>query len=335
MPLTLIRRLACSLALLAGLCTTPALADSCTGRNLFTTLAPPDTARLDAATAAQPYATGNFWRATRDGRQLHLIGTFHLADSRHAATLARLAPVLRDARTLLVEAGPEEERALKAAMARNPDLVLLPEGPTLRDRLGPADWATLTKALQRHQIPAIMAARMRPWFVAVTLSMSGCTPAAAMENGLDKQLIQRATAARLPIRALEPYTTVFTLFDSLSEEDQLGMIRSALQMEDQLADYATTLSDAYFAEDSRRLWEFTRIESAKAPGYTPARADAEFARLEAALMTRRNREWIAVLEQAAAEGPALAAFGALHLSGHDGVLALLAARGWALERLPL
>jgi len=34
-------------------------------------------------------------------------------------------------------------------------------------------------------------------------------------------------------------------------------------------------------------------------------------------------------------GPVLAAFGALHLSGQDGVLDLLARDGWVLERLPL
>ncbi|MFY8146044.1 MAG: TraB/GumN family protein [Rhodobacter sp.] len=36
-----------------------------------------------------------------------------------------------------------------------------------------------------------------------------------------------------------------------------------------------------------------------------------------------------------ADGPALAAFGALHLSGPDGVLALLQQAGFAVERLEL
>jgi uncharacterized protein len=42
-----------------------------------------------------------------------------------------------------------------------------------------------------------------------------------------------------------------------------------------------------------------------------------------------------VLEGAAADGPAFAAFGALHLSGDEGVLNLLAGQGWTVERLPL
>jgi uncharacterized protein YbaP (TraB family) len=62
--------------------------------------------------------------------------------------------------------------------------------------------------------------------------------------------------------------------------------------------------------------------------------ETEFAAMEDSLMIRRNRAWIPVLTRAAAKGPVLAAFGALHLSGAEGVLALLQAEGWTLERLP-
>lgn len=51
-------------------------------------------------------------------------------------------------------------------------------------------------------------------------------------------------------------------------------------------------------------------------------------------MFRRNRAWIPVIEAAAGEGPVFAALGALHLSGADGVLALLQRKGFAIERLP-
>jgi len=42
-----------------------------------------------------------------------------------------------------------------------------------------------------------------------------------------------------------------------------------------------------------------------------------------------------VIEAALADGPVVAAFGALHLSGEDGVLALLQGAGFSLERLEL
>ena len=48
-----------------------------------------------------------------------------------------------------------------------------------------------------------------------------------------------------------------------------------------------------------------------------------------------NRAWIPVLTEAAAKGPVFAAFGALHLSGQDGVLNLLQKEGFTLEELKL
>ena len=70
-------------------------------------------------------------------------------------------------------------------------------------------------------------------------------------------------------------------------------------------------------------------------GYTPDQIDAEFARMEEVLMAGRNRSWIPVLTDAAAQGPVFAAFGALHLSGEDGVLNLLQKEGFTLEQLSL
>ncbi|MBL9053177.1 MAG: TraB/GumN family protein, partial [Tabrizicola sp.] len=49
----------------------------------------------------------------------------------------------------------------------------------------------------------------------------------------------------------------------------------------------------------------------------------------------RNRAWIPVLTKAAAEGPVFAAFGALHLSGKEGVLNLLEQEGFTIEPLDL
>lgn len=309
---------------------------ACTGENLFATLPAAERRALDAATAAQPFAQGNLWRASKGGQVVHLVGTYHLPDPRHAATLARLQPILDGAQTLLVEAGPDQERALKADLARDPGLLFLQDGPSLMDRMPPEDWQVLSAAMTRRNIPAVMAAKMRPWYLAVSLALPPCNlGAAGAGSGLDHSLTKAATERGIAIAALEPHTTVFRIFEQISEADQIAMIRTTLLMEDRVDDYAVTMADSYFAEDSRRLWELLRHESASMPGYTAEKADAEYDRLEAAMMTGRNRAWIPVIEQAARKGPTLAAFGALHLSGQGGVLQLLADRGWQIERLPI
>lgn len=320
-----------------SLCLLPFTAEArCEGQNLLAALPAPEVAELDAATAAQPHAAGNYWRALKDGREVHLLGTYHLPDPRHDALLAAVEPALARAGHLLVEAGPEEERALKRDIASNPGLLFLTEGPSLMEQIGEDGWAELSRALAARNIPGFMGAKMRPWYLATMLAIPPCGMAEmAAGQGLDHLVMARAGEIGLPIRALEPHTTVFRIFETLSAEDQIAMLRSTLQLEPQIADYSATLADAYFAEDSRRMWEYLRLVSREMPGYTPESADAEFARLEEALMNVRNRAWIPVIEAAAAEGPVFVAFGALHLPGEAGVLALLEAAGWQVERLPL
>ena len=78
-----------------------------------------------------------------------------------------------------------------------------------------------------------------------------------------------------------------------------------------------------------------RFISYDMPGYTRDQIDADFARMEELVSSSRNRAWIPVLTEAAASGPVFTAFGALHLSGQDGVLNLLQKEGFTLEELPL
>ena len=111
------------------------------------------------------------------------------------------------------------------------------------------------------------------------------------------------------------------------------MLDLALALDDQSEDVLAALQDAYFGEDSRLIWEFSRWQAAQVLGMDTAAVAQDFALMEDRLMSARNRAWIPVIEAALEEGPTLAAFGALHLSGEDGVLALLERAGFALERL--
>lgn len=322
--------------LVALLTLTAPLQAQCVGKNLIEALAPAERAALDAATANAPYSVGNYWRATRGDQTVTLIGTYHLDDPRHATTMAALTPMIAAASTVLVEAGPDEEAALHAHLARDPGVMVITSGPTLPEQLPEAEWQALSAAMRARGIPPFMAAKFQPWYIAAVLGIPPCAMAkAASSKGLDGLVMDAATNANVPIKALEPYDTVFGIFGSMSDDDQLSMIKSTLMMEEFSTDYSVTLADTYFSQDTRLIWEFTRLQALAMPGYTPEQIEREFARMEEALMSKRNRAWIPVITAGAESGPILAAFGALHLSGKDGVLALLERAGFKLERLTL
>lgn len=308
----------------------------CVGQNLYDALPQAERAQLAAQRDAMPYPTGNFWTARRGDHRMAIVGTYHLTDDRHAAAVAALEPLLDDASSLLVEAGPEEEAALKSMLAKDPSLLVITKGPTLAEQLSPEDWAALQPAMAARGVPGPMAAKFKPWFVAATLGLPVCAMAQAnARDGLDQRLIKAAETRGIAVRALEPHDTVLKVFERLSETEQLDMIRATLAMEHLGDDMIVTMSDLYFQGDARMIWEFSKHLALSIPGYTPERVEADFAISENALIIWRNQAWIDRIEAAAAEGPAVVAFGALHLSGAEGVLNLLARRGWELTPLDL
>lgn len=330
-----------ALALTAGLALGGALAGAgaradCAGVNLMDQMMPGERAEIGARADAVPYPRGNFWTAARQGQSMILAGTYHMDDPRHDPVVAALAPQIEAADALLVEAGPDEEAALLRAMGENPSLMFITEGPSLLERLPRDTWRRLSEALEARGIPGIMAAKFQPWYATVVLAIPPCQLADQnLPKGLDGRLIDTAQAAGVPIRALESYDTIFTIFGSLTDDQSLAMIESTLALEGQSEDFAVTLADLYFQGDSRLIWELTRLYAYDQPGYTREEIDAEMAMMEEILMARRNRAWIPVIEEAAAAGPVVVAFGALHLSGEAGVLNLLAANGWQIREMPM
>jgi uncharacterized protein len=309
---------------------------TCTGQNLFATYPPDRLAKIEAAADAVPYPTGNFWRATRGDEVITIAGTYHFDDPRHEPNIAALTPLIQSASTVLVEAGPEEEKALMDLIGRDPSRLMITEGPTLYEQLPRDLWDSLAKAMSDRGIPGFMAAKFRPWYVVAVLSIPPCAMAEMVDpKGLDGLVIDTATAAGVPVRGLEPFDTIFRIFDGMSDAELIGMLESTLLFEDRSEDYSATLADSYFAGEGRMIWEFMRFESYDMPGYTREQVDAEFAKMEESLMNGRNRSWIPILTEAAATGPVFTAFGALHLSGEDGVLNLLQKEGFTLEELNL
>jgi len=324
-------------AIAAALCFLASpLAAECAGENLFAQMPAEKLARIEAAADAVPFPRGNAWRATKGNQVITITGTYHFDDPRHLPNLEALTPAIAAASMVLVEAGPDEEKALMDLIAKDPSKIMIMEGPTLLERLPPEVWEDLSAALTLRGIPGFMAAKMQPWYVAVLLSVPPCAMDKLQDpKGLDGLVIDKALELGVPVRGLEPFDTVFRIFDSMSAEETLAMIETTLAVEDRAEDYSATLADSYFAGTSRMIWEYMREESYALPGYTRERVDAEFAKMEETLIAERNRAWIPVLDITSARGPVFAAFGALHLSGNDGVLALLQDEGFDIKPLTL
>ncbi len=306
----------------------------CAGTDLIATMAPAARADLDTAVAAQPFAQGNHWRAVKGDGTIDLIGTFHLYDTRMEPVRQGLRPLIESADSLYLEATEADIARLQAELAKRPELILT-QGPTLPERLPPAEWQALSQALSDRGIPPFMASKFQPWYLSTLLGIPPCAMAAMQggPSGLDHLIMQDATAAGVPQKALEPYDTIFSIFGAFSPDEQLDMIRGSLPTIAQAEDQFATMTESYFRQDHRQIWELGRLSALAAlPPADRPKFEAIFARIEDQLITRRNRNWIKVLTEAAPGHHLVVAVGAGHLSGRGGLLQLLQDQGYRLER---
>jgi uncharacterized protein YbaP (TraB family) len=320
-----------------------AVAQSCDGRNLFDTMPPDHKAQIEAALQGVPFRNGLLFQATKGERQITLVGTYHFGDERHAPMVHRMRPFISDAAALYVEAGPEEEARLTEALTNDPSLMVDAGGETLPERLSPEEWKVLSQAMSERGSPAVITSRLRPWYVSMMLGISPCmidamAGADGKTGGLDHLMVDEAKAVDTPIKALEPWDTIFGLYADLSPQEELDMIRAALPAASYADDYAVTLTDAYFSGDVWKIWEFGRFDAYQNSGLSKEEVDRQMVLAQTRLMNDRNRSWIAPLtdgaDQAAKDGKAIvAAFGALHLPGQAGVLNLLKEQGYTVTRL--
>lgn len=327
--------LALSLVLSAATAAAQETATACGGRDLLAVMAAPERAELDAAVAAAPFPAGNHWRATRGNATINLVGTFHLNDPRGDAAAERLQPVIASADLLLLEATEAEFDALTAALSRDPSLMVTPE-PALAQDLSPEDWRALAAAMEARGVPSPIAARLRPWYVSMLLAVPPC----AMDrlgtemSGLDQRLIAGARSAGTPVAALEPFDTILRVFGSFTPEEQVRMLRAAIVASDEAEDMLTTMTESYFREEHRQIWEFSRRAALADAGEDRATFEADFALMEQVLITERNRAWLDRITAEAEGRHIVVAVGAGHLAGEDGILALLQAAGFTLDRQP-
>lgn len=323
------------LSLVLALCLPNLATALCNGPSFWDSLTPAQRSELQTEAAQTRYGAGNYWELTRDGKTLHILGTMHLPDPRHATILATVRRDLLASDLLLVEATLDDQTEMQVYMSQNPDVISLTSGPTLPDLLDAPTWDAVRNAATARGLPGFMVAKMRPWFVSLNLAIPPCAMAAMVSGqvGLDNMLITTAQDAAIPVAPLEPWEDMFAILSSGTLDEQIDALKLALIPADAHDALIVTLVDFYFDEQSAISWHLTDYTRDLIPDLDDATFDAQMAQMEQLLLVERNRNWIPVIEQAATTHERIfIGFGAAHLFGEHGVLAMLETNGWTVTR---
>lgn len=307
----------------------------CNGPGYWSQMSADDQRLLERKADTVRFGTGNLWRATRGETALTVVGTMHLPDQRHADLLDRIRPAFDTADLLLVEATLSDQEDLQVFLARNPDILTITTGPTLPELVDEQTWAAIQTAAAARGVPGVLAAKMQPWFLSLTLSLPPCAMSAMAQGqaGLDTMLMQEAASRGIPVRALEPWQDMLAFLREGDLEQQLDALRLSL-IDPSLQDAViVSLIEFYFSERSAMGWQLGYAIADAIPNMAIEDFNAQMAVLEQRLLIDRNANWIPVIEAAAAEhDDILIGFGAAHLFDETGVLALLERNGWTVTR---
>ena len=316
------------------ICPLSALHATCEGRDLRALLSSAEQAELQTFQNHTPFPAGNHWLAVKDQHRINVVGTVHLGDARLGPVFDRLSPVLAAADQIYLEMTPREEAQLQQAISDRPELIFLTEGPTLIDLLAPSEWAQLSKAANARNIPSFMAAKFQPWYLSILLAIPPCALSIISDGnrGLDHQIMDFASKTGVPLRALEPYDTVFSLFSDEPFDTQIAMMRAGLLSDQDSADGLVTLLNSYFDQSHAAGWYLAKLHAKRVSTLTEDEIEDAFDTLQNTLLRRRNLAWMPHIIDSSSARSVVVAVGAAHLHGADGVLAQLQNAGYRLSQ---
>ena len=270
------------------------------------------------ANAAEKFDHGLLWKIQAGGAApSYLFGTMHSEDPEVVRLPSAVQQAFDRSRGLTLEVVLDPKSLL--AMTSG---FMLGDGSTLESHFGAPWYKRVVSAMAVYGIPEIIVSTMKPWAVAVTLM----TPPTETGIVLDLQLYQRALAAGKPVDGLETPLEQLSVFDELSESDQVALLKDTLDNLPDVQRQLDSLKDAYLARNLERLAAISDDSMRDSDPQLVARFTDK-------LITRRNRRMAERMQSRLRSGGQFIAVGALHLPGRDGLLHLLSQRGYTLTRI--
>ncbi|MFN7783188.1 MAG: TraB/GumN family protein [Lysobacterales bacterium] len=287
---------------------------------LFVRLALTAAGLLFAATAlARPVPL--LWVAKKGETEVHLLGSFHMLKDSDYPMDPSIEQAYAGAEALVFEIAPAE--------MKSPDLsrglmqaARFEDGGSLRAVL-PADTRKKLEAFM-GEAAVLGSDGMKPWFITLNLAVSmivqaGFNPAL----GMDMHFMQRAEADAKPTRGLETVADQIAALSGAPMNEQILGLEESLRPREEMMQRFDELHGFWRAGDADAI---ERLMVEELVEKTPVSAKL--------LNEDRNRRWLPQIEALlAGDEDTLVIVGALHLVGDIGLVELLRARGYSVERV--
>lgn len=285
----------------------------------------PDPAQILGKMQTAP-PRGLLYKITKKGQTAYLFGTLHVGMPDFFPLDLSTTQALAQSSELMVEIDPTQTDKVQAAMQR---YAVIPLSQRQNAQLPPALKQRLLAQANALNLSPELGETLKPWMLALSLTIgslqkSGFSP----EYASDLYLIGLAKGLNKPIVELESIDSQLRIFDSLPRQTQLVFLDETLTLLEngQMVADTRALIDAWLNNDASMLQTLSRQSFRENPG------SAKW--MEKKLFSERNRLMAQKIDQMLNKGNSpFVAVGSLHLTGKEGLPALLEKRGYVITNL--
>lgn len=267
------------------------------------------------------------WRLenSESGARVYLFGALHYGAEKFYPLPEPVLAAYEDARILAVELNldslsPQYVRQVTVRQGH------YPKGRQLSEELSPRLWAKLSERALSLGLEPTQLLPLKPWLAALQLvNLQVSASEFEQRLGLDRHFLKRAERDAKAVHQLETLEQQMALFSSLSAAEQTDFLAQTLREFDNGQAQLTHLAEAWHRGDERAL----------AKAILGAFNDEPFSKhLYQKVFAQRNRAMAEMVSNYLEEGARVFfVVGVGHMVGEEGLVALLQARGYTLERL--
>lgn len=269
---------------------------------------------------------GLLYKITKNGRTAYLFGTVHVGTPDFFPLDMATTQALAQSSELVVELDPTQTDKMQAAMQR---YAVIPPSQRRDAQLPPALKQRLLVQANALNMSSEIGETLKPWMSALSLVIgslqkSGYSP----EYAADLYLIGLARGLNKPIAELESIDSQLQLFDSLPRQAQLAFLDETLTLLEsgQMVADTQALIDAWLKSDASMLHTL----SLKSFRENPRSATW----MKKKLFSERNQLMAQKIDHMLNKGSSpFIAVGSLHLTGKEGLPALLKKQGYRITSL--
>lgn len=268
---------------------------------------------ISGYTVAQSGQSSLLWEISGNGlqRPSYLFGTFHILCKTDFPISDILKEKIKTSQQFYGELAMDDPN-LQMQIAMK---MMMPD-KTLQSLLSEADFKKISENFQRIVgMPLEAFNNFKPFIALSLLAMNSITCMDRIQP--ETEFAALAKEANLPVFGLETIDDQIQAIDKEPLDSQLLSLKQTTFNFDSVKQVMTNLLSVYKRRDVDSLYAFMKNTGG---------SDAD----EVELITKRNRNWLPVIQKAIAEKTTFVAVGAGHLGGPDGVISLLRTQGYKL-----